>query len=453
VTSASPPPTTVDATESGPRGDPGGQRYFLVFEPERSWVYRLPEAGELLVGRGPEAQLQPGDPTISRLHAQLTVDAAGVTLADRGSRGGTRVNGEKLAAPRRLVGGDTIALSPRTTLVFHDRVERASPASSASVARTLQLGEQTVVIADPAMDRLYHLVERLAASDLPVLVLGETGTGKELVATAVHHGSPRRAGPLVSLNCAALSESVVESELFGHARGAFTGAHGERAGVFEAAEGGTLFLDEIGELSPPVQAKLLRVLESRRYYRLGEARERTADVRLVTATHRDLSADIAAGRFRQDLYFRLDGGSVWVPPLRDRPGELAPLARAFLDHAGRKLRRAPMELSPATLVRLGRHTWPGNVRELRHLMEYLAATVTGAVVEPVHVHERLAASAPAPSAPTAPTVADEKRRLEVQRMTDALRATGGNKTRAAALIGMPVKTFFTKLRKYGVGED
>ncbi|KAB2891242.1 MAG: FHA domain-containing protein, partial [Kofleriaceae bacterium] len=246
--------------------------------------------------------------------------------------------------------------------------------------QTVTIGSQRIIIADPAVYRLYALIERLARASLPVLVHGETGTGKELAATAIHARSPRRNRPMISLNCAAIAETLIESELFGHEKGAFSGASATKVGYIEAADGSTLFLDEIGELTLAAQAKLLRVLETRRFTRVGETRERESDVRIVAATHRDLEADVESGRFRQDLYFRLCGAVLHVPPLRERPRELPHLARSFLADACKRAERDPMTISDEAMELLLAHGWPGNVRELKNLMEYAAAAHPEAVL-------------------------------------------------------------------------
>ncbi len=330
---------------------------------------------------------------------------------------------------------------------------------AAASFRVLELGTAKALIADPVMVRLYLLAERLAKSDLPVVVYGETGSGKELLASSVHHFSPRRSGRLVALNCAALHESLIESELFGHTRGAFTGAVGERVGLLEAAHGGTVFLDELGELTLPIQAKLLRALENKRITRLGETEERPIDIRLVAATHRDLTAEVKAGRFREDLYFRLSGASLVVPPLRDRLRELPMLARTFLEQACVKLGRAPLEASAGAMAALAALPWPGNVRELKNTMEYFAAMVTEPSLEAFHVAERFAPPAEATAASDdSPAVMpssfrslpEEVRELEKMRIEQSLKATDWNQTRAAELIGMPLRTFVTKLKLYEI---
>ncbi len=316
------------------------------------------------------------------------------------------------------------------------------------------------------MKRLFALVQKLALSDIPVLVMGETGAGKEIVAAALHAWSARGDQRLVSINCAALSEALFESELFGYERGAFSGAYATKIGLLESAQGGTVFLDEIGELSLAMQAKLLRVLETRTLTRVGAVAERPIDVRIVGASNRNLEQDVAAGRFRQDLYFRLNAATVVVPPLRDRRLDVHPLARAFLEDSCARLARSPMSLSDDVLLRLAQHPWPGNVRELRNLMEYVAATVQGDVVEERHLPARLgeSAGAQAPPAngqgggasalsppPVFRNLYDEIRELERTRLEQALAAAGGVRVKAAALIGMPLRTLVTKLKEHGLG--
>jgi DNA-binding NtrC family response regulator len=326
--------------------------------------------------------------------------------------------------------------------------------------QTLTVGAQRVIVADPTVVRLYALIERLAPVSIPVLITGETGCGKELVATAIHTRSHRAGKPLISLNCAALHEMLVESELFGHEKGAFSGAIATKPGLIEAASGSTLFLDEVGELAPAIQAKLLRVLESRRVTRVGDVREREVDVRIVAATNRDLEADVVAGRFRRDLFFRLSAATLDLPPLRQRSSELPLLAAAFLEDACRLNGRNVMRISDGAMSVLLAHSWPGNIRELKNLMQYVAAALPVEVLLAEHVSERLGrlrtsvaprieAAAPT-TTPRFRPLADELRELEITRIREALEATGGNQTRAAGLLAMPVRTFFEKAKQYGL---
>jgi DNA-binding NtrC family response regulator len=372
-----------------------------------------------------------------------------------------------------------LASSPRDGLDADALLAAARAAALAAPVGGLQvsgpslyripLGERSVLVADPSMVGLFELLRRLAPSPLPVLIHGETGSGKENAAWAVHHWSPRASQRFLALNCAALPESLVESELFGYERGAFSGADKAREGLFERASGGTLFLDEVAELSLAVQAKLLRALDQKRITRLGGSREQEVDLRVVAATHRVLADEVKAGRFRQDLFFRLSTAVVILPPLRERPRELPLLAQAFLAEACSRAGRPLLQLSAAAMGVLVAHPWPGNVRELKNVMEYAAVTAPGPIIEPSHLPASLGQPEPPAPEPTAlqavgggqPPVepradpartfrplAEEVRELERQRMSEALEATGGVQTRAAQLIGMPLRTFTTKLRQY-----
>jgi two-component system, NtrC family, response regulator AtoC len=331
------------------------------------------------------------------------------------------------------------------------------------------IGTGTVVAADPEMLRLYGQIERLARTQLPILIGGESGVGKEHAALAVHAWSTRAAGPFVTLHCAALQDALLDGELFGYERGAFLGVVTGKAGLLERADGGTLFLDEVSALSPTAQLRLLRVLEDQRVTRLGGSQERALDIRIVAATSCDLAAEVAAERFRGDLYFRLNGAGVVLPPLRARRIEIAILAQHFLAAACANVQRDIVTLSPAALQRLNAHAWAGNVRELKHAMAYAAALVDGDRVEPWHLPEavvepkdevRASLTTLPPAAPDGTAaeavrspdsfrpVAEELRALERRRMIEALRATGGVQRRAARLIGMPVRTFTCKLTQY-----
>ncbi|WP_437827078.1 sigma 54-interacting transcriptional regulator [Sorangium sp. So ce1153] len=327
------------------------------------------------------------------------------------------------------------------------------------------VGSSRIVVADPAMIRMFELIRRLAGSDLSVLVLGETGAGKENAAAALHHWSARAQRPFITLNCAAIPESLVESELFGYEKGAFSDAKAPKPGLLERADGGTLFLDEVGELPLAVQAKLLRVLEARRLTRLGDVRERDVNIRVVAATNRDLEAESAAGRFRQDLLFRLSAGVVRLPPLRHRPREIPILARLFLAQACARAERPALQLSDAALRALLAYPFPGNVRELKNAMEYASVTAEADAIEPrdlpERVTERTSAPPPVPGSAAPPIsgsaalprfrpLAEEVKDLERQRIQEALDATGGVQTRAADLIGMPIRTFSSKLKQHGI---
>jgi two-component system, NtrC family, response regulator AtoC len=319
----------------------------------------------------------------------------------------------------------------------------------------LTLGGRQVLIADPAMVDVFRLLRRLAVTDLPVLIAGETGVGKENAAHALHAWSTRADRPFVAINCAALTPSLIESELFGHERGAFSGALARKAGLLESAQGGTVLLDEIGELRPTLQAKLLRVIETRRVMPVGSVHEHAIDVRVVAASNRDLGADVEGGRFRRDLLYRICGTTVTLPPLRERRGEIPLLAHLFLEQAQAAAGRAPVTLSRSTIDQLHRHDWPGNVRELEHEMGRVAALVDGHLVEPYHLSAAIQGLGgpsvrwqPPPARRLFVPLADELRALERQRMLSALAAAGYVQKRAAELIGMPVRTFRTKAKRY-----
>lgn len=296
----------------------------------------------------------------------------------------------------------------------------------------------TVLIASESMQALMRLTRKMARSDAAVLITGETGVGKELVARAVHECSPRRARPWVDVNCAALPDHLVESELFGYEKGAFSGADRGKQVLFELAHSGSLFLDEIGELEPRVQVKLLRVLDGAPYYRLGGTRKVSVDTRVIAATNADLEAAVRRGLFRSDLYYRLGQLQIMVPPLRERRDDIEPLARFFLERAG-----SDLTLSPSAAALLRGHAWPGNVRELRNCMIRVAAMAGEGVVEPQHLGP-LGAPESEPQAAREGTIENLERELIQATMS----RTGGHQQRAAELLGISRRTLYRKLRVY-----
>lgn len=320
----------------------------------------------------------------------------------------------------------------------------------------LALNRGTVIFQSPSMVALKRTLMRVAPASVNVLILGETGAGKDVVASFLHELSPRGAKRLVGLNCASLPDALLESELFGHERGAFTGAVAAKPGLLETAEGGTVFLDEIGDLPPSLQAKLLRVIESCEVTRLGGLVPRRIDVRFVAATNRDLEGDVAGGRFRQDLYFRLNTVTVTVPPLRERGEEIEPLADLFLTHARTRFALPPLCLSPSAIAALQAHTWPGNVRELKHVIERSALLATGEIIGPTNLGLPRSVE-PVPRTKTAPPVPEGvagressdavPERALIER---ALAASAGNQSRAAEALGMPRRTLVRKIAQLGI---
>jgi Nif-specific regulatory protein len=298
---------------------------------------------------------------------------------------------------------------------------------------------------------LRDTVTRVARTDLPVLILGESGSGKEVVARAIHYGSPRHARPFLPVNCAAIAESLLESELFGHEKGAFTGADSTRPGKFELAGGGTLFLDEIGDMSAGGQAKLLRVLEDRTVVRVGGSQPISVDARIVAATNRQLAEAVRAGKFRQDLYYRLTVVTIDLPPLRERRDDVLPLAEFFLEQFRRDAGRRRLKLSAEAKRRLQEHDWPGNVRELRNLMERVAFLCPEDKIEPGDLVFTLKPPPGEAGDPFAEmTLADATRAFEARHIERAVERAGGSMTEAARLLGVQRTNLYRKMRMLGM---
>ena len=539
-------PSTLNLSLTGPASAqrPVGERHrLLVWLGDSVQAWNLPLRGEVVVGRTASADIRVELLSVSRQHAKIIVEPGSARIQDLDSQNGTRLNGERVVGERTLAYGDIIGFGDVTAVFTGDQaddrpsdtphspnpmhmVESAGPPDQ----RIFEIGSSRVLVADAAMLHVYTQLARLAPTDLSVLILGETGTGKELAASALHFWSKRWKAPLVAVNGASLPENLAESELFGYERGAFSGAAQGKPGLLESAPGGTIFLDEIGDLSAAVQAKLLRVLETRRLTRLGSVHERTIDVRIIAATHRNLQDGVRAGWFREDLYYRLSVAVVRLPPLRMRRRELPLMARRFLEDACREVGRAPMVLTEGAMERLAAHSWPGNVRELKNLMAYLATAVSGPALEAADVAQGLGnaqgsmitdeptgneghgigppaiasestlreamgggAFAPAPGLPPAHAagaplshpaavasiaapghpdggavaaagagaaaaaaappfrpLAEASREFERKSIEAALAATGGNKSRAAKLLGVPLRTFMDKIKRHGL---
>jgi two-component system response regulator HydG len=307
----------------------------------------------------------------------------------------------------------------------------------------------------PAMKALMDMLAMVAPSDATVLISGESGTGKELIARCLHVNSPRRDQPLVVVNCAAIAETLLESELFGHEKGAFTGADKRREGRFMQADGGTLFLDEIGETSPAMQAKLLRVLQQREIQRVGGDKVIQVDVRIVAATNRDLQSDVARGQFREDLFYRLNVMSLKIPPLRDRLDDIPLLAYHFLEKYARKNRKPSKGFSPLAMDMLIKYDWPGNVRELENALERAIILQTGEYITekqlPLSIVQKYTGGeAPAASAASTATGEASLESIEKEAILATLEDAGGNKSEAARRLGITRKTLHNKLKGYGI---
>ncbi|MGH7672331.1 MAG: sigma-54-dependent transcriptional regulator [Gemmatimonadales bacterium] len=305
--------------------------------------------------------------------------------------------------------------------------------------------ERGLVAESRAMAEALELVARVAERNTTVLITGESGTGKEVIARAIHRAGPRAARAFVGINCAAIPDSLLESELFGHVRGAFTGASADKAGLFEQADGGTLLLDEIGELPLGLQAKLLRVLQEGEIRRVGDQKTRGVDVRVLAATARDLGAETAAGRFREDLYYRLNVVAIHLPPLRERRGDIAPLARHFVARLAQRFGR-PLALSAGAIAWLEEQEWRGNVRELENAIERAVVLSDKETLEPGDFAH---APRPTPHALTG-TLAELVDATERQAITAALAATDGNRRAAAKRLGVSLRTLFYKMSRYGL---
>jgi len=313
--------------------------------------------------------------------------------------------------------------------------------------------ERGLIAASVAMQQALALVARVAEHNTTVLITGESGTGKEVIARAIHRASPRATRAFVGINCAAIPENLLESELFGHVRGAFTGATADKAGLFEQASGGTLLLDEIGELPVGLQAKLLRVLQESEIRRVGDQKTRRVDARVLAATARDLEAEVRAGRFREDLFYRINVVAIVLPPLRERRQDIAPLGRLFADRLAKRFAR-PLAISDAGLKWLEEQDWPGNVRELENAIERAAVLTNHEILSPADLQSEPLSSPISDDlgekgeegGTLRETVEDAERRA----IADALKATDGNRREAAKRLGVSLRTLFYKIERYGI---
>ncbi len=448
--------TELDAER---RGDvPESEDVFLVCRDQGATrVLALAPGESVVVGRAPESTLVTSSARVSRRHASIDFTDGVLSITDHASRNGTTVNGKVLRdATQALEGGDVVAIGAVQIVVARaDHALSRGGAEGTRAPTTPEPGEADVapsiygdglVLADRAMVKLFAVARRVAVAQSAVLVSGETGTGKEVIAERIHRQSARGAGPFLRLNCASLPEALIESELFGHEKGAFTGADRRRTGYFEAARGGTLLLDEIGEIPPNVQAKLLRVLERRAVVRVGGTEEVTVDVRIICATNRDLRREVEAGRFRQDLYYRISTFTLEVPPLRERPTEIVLLAELFAVRIARDLGLPQPRLGVDVLETLGGHSWPGNVRELRNTMEHAVVMASGGDVRREHLPATFHPAQP----PAASGIRGKVEDVERAELVAALAAEGGNRTRAAKRLGLSRRALLYKILKYGL---
>lgn len=365
---------------------------FTVYVKQRSFTHPLPTGGTLRVGRGADVHICVDDPSVSREHLLIHVQDGCLEVEDLGSSNGTTI-----MRSRGSDAAEVLQINRRYAVTLGDMLRIGSVPALIQSAGSLPTPDRVTtpppsirsrILAAPEMKRIYELAGRAATSDIGVLILGETGAGKELLASHVHENSPRARKPFLQLNCASLTESLLESELFGHEKGAFTGAVGARAGLLESAAGGTVFLDELGEMPLSIQVKLLRVLEERRIRRLGATRSIPIDVRFVAATNRNLELEMQAGRFRGDLYYRISGITLNIPPLRERQEEIEPLARHFLHEFCLRSGIAEPQITSEGLRTLLTYRWPGNVRELKNVMERAPLLSAGLPLSGEHLPSR-----------------------------------------------------------------
>ena len=427
---------------------------------------------EVKIGRGHEADLQLPDPSVSRLHAKVFRVGLQYFLADLRSRNGTHADGKRITQ-LALDDGKMFQVGP-FRIHFHHPMpgfsageEPTVPPGAASApgvsveaepvrvpkrteAATVAGGSPFGLIGGSAhVRKLVATIRRVASSDVPVLIEGETGSGKELVARGIHAASARRERPFIVVNCGAISPELIESELFGHEKGAFTGATAQRKGAFELANSGTIFLDEIGELPVSLQPKLLRVLEQKEVKRVGGNDLLLADVRILAATNRDLRAEIARKTFREDLYFRIGAITVSIPPLRDRREDVTPIARHFLSGMGIHTSAFVPALSPAALDALISHDWPGNVRELRNAIQR-AVVMAESVELTGHDFSFLRKAAKSEEETESPSGLSRWEQAERTNILGELARQMGNKTKTARELGIAKSTLFEKLKKYGI---
>jgi DNA-binding NtrC family response regulator len=447
-------------------------RVVLFFlHPHGAEMVPLTPGLSLVVGRKPPCDICIGDTRLSREHARfnLSEDGQSVTVEDLGSTNGTWLGNQRVKSVQLTFGQEVrlggVLARPQ---VFKDTAAPSSTDTSSP--------QEVSIVAGKAMQKLMETVERVAGSRVPIILHGETGTGKEVLAVRLHKRGPRSDKPMVRVNCGAIPAQLTESTLFGHERGAFTGATHQHKGVFEEANGGLVFLDEIGELALPAQTALLRVLETGQLTRVGSTREISVDVRVIAATHRDLHAMVQRGQFREDLYYRLGTLTIELPPLRERTDEIEPLAMHFLrqvmaDNGGRT-----KGIAPSAMELLMAYSWPGNVRELRNVIERAALISHSSSISAMDLPAYLAeargtpraesfqppAAPPAdsldtaslpPSVETEPELRSQVQQFEAQLIRKTLQSCNWRRAVAARRLGMPLRTLAHKIKVYGIKKD
>ena len=424
----------------------GRGRFIVIRGPDRGESLVV-DQGTVTIGSGTSAEVQLSDPTISRRHLSVTLAANGVVVRDLGSTNGSFVGGARFQ--ELLLGFGAEILIGQTLLKYLPDEEHVEVAPAASERFGNMLGR------DPKMRQVFGLLEDVAASEATVLLEGETGTGKELLAEEIHRHSPRAGKPFVVFDCAAQPKDLIESALFGHVRGAFTGAVADRKGAFAEADGGTLFLDEIGELAPDMQPALLRALDKRTIRAVGGTGQRMVSVRVVAATNRDLRAEMATRRFREDLYYRLAVIRIAVPPLRERPADVALLVQSFIETYAKP---PGLAVRQPDLDRLARLPWPGNVRQLRNVIEHACAVSHGAELDLADFLASVSAAAPGigaialdkPFKEAKAAVVEEFERVYLKALLDR---HGGNLSAASRTADLDRKHLRELLRKHGLREE
>ncbi|MFQ5589167.1 MAG: sigma 54-interacting transcriptional regulator [Nitrospiria bacterium] len=425
---------TLDLPETGSARD-GTGKYELVVTSGPDEGKRI-SIGEkiLLIGRSTRGDLSLSDKTVSNFHLEVEAGSTGVHIRDMGSTNGTRVDGQKIQSLVVELGSE-IQMGNTTLKIFieEETTPALPPALGSLVGKSLKMQE------------VYQWIRKGAKGDTAILIQGETGCGKEVVAREIHRLSERSNAPLITIDCSAIPKDLIESELFGHEKGSFTGATGQRKGAFELARGGTVFLDEIGELPLDMQPKLLRVLEEKHFKRIGGSERIKSDFRVVAATNRWLDQEVVKGRFRQDLYFRLYVIPIFLPPLRERREDIPLLVRHFL-------KGKSIHVPQPVLERLTEHPWPGNVRELRNVLERAVVMMEGATLhmeDLLFLGERKKGGGPMPwqeSEATAPPVSLEE--IEKQVIRRAIKTHGGDKRAVARELGIALSTLYEKIKRF-----